>query len=385
MFQGFVHVGLELVVLPFFIGAITERVASRKWLFANTFPRLWNLSVKLTVAWWAAKYILFVDRVGLCGGNSERSNHNDSHRIESWIEWWIVIDVKKQCTTGLQELFLAMCFLRLLSFCISARLGSVLQPVSITGSIATGKSTVCQMLQNNNPSLTLIDLDIIGHDILVPGKLEPHDCAYGRLVETFGEDILESSKKKKEKIIVDDTEEEEKMDDRPIDRRKLGDVIFQDATKRRMLNQITHPLISKIMMKRIVRYGYFSFVDANRIVCVDCPLLFEIGLKMKTLFGVKIVVACSPALQLERLVERNPDLTREQCQMRILSQIPITEKVHMADVVIWNNGSLEELSEEVHTAYQEVLSRVIGYGFSFTQIMVSVGILFIAATATLHL
>lgn len=392
MFQGFVHVALELIVFPFFIGVLTERLASRKWLFAYTYgsPRVWNVGVKLLVSWWSAKHIVFVDRVGLCGddGGYHRSNRA---AIESWMEWLLVInDVKDQCSNGREGLFLISCCLRLLSFCISARLGSSLQPVSITGSIATGKSTVCNILMRKYPSFYIIDLDKIGHDILIPGKLGPHDCAYDRIVKLFGDDILES-KKDNNTIIDDDTEDEDEKEKssnyhrhrRLIDRRKLGDVIFRDVSKRRLLNKITHPLISKIMIKRIVQEGYFS--NDNNIVCVDCPLLFEIGFKMKALFGIKIVVACSPRLQLERLVQRNPDLTREQCYQRILSQIPINDKVHMADIVIWNNGSFEELEQEVKKAYQEVQSRVIGYGFSFSQITLYTGILLIATTATLHL
>ena len=87
------------------------------------------------------------------------------------------------------------------------------------------------------------------------------------------------------------------------------------------------------------------------------PLLYEIGFKMRLLFGIKVVVACDTDTQLKRLMERNKDLTKQQCLQRINSQIPVTEKVKMADIVIWNNGSFDELRLRVENARQEIIHR----------------------------
>jgi len=70
------------------------------------------------------------------------------------------------------------------------------------------------------------------------------------------------------------------------------------------------------------------------------------------------VVACNPTLQLERLHSRNPDLTIEQCQQRIASQIPIEEKARKADMVIWNDGSLKSLKSQVRQVKKKVANIV---------------------------
>jgi dephospho-CoA kinase len=91
---------------------------------------------------------------------------------------------------------------------------------------------------------------------------------------------------------------------------------------------------------------------------VDIPLLFEGGLPMRMLFGTIIVVACNPTLQLERLHTRNPDLTIEQCQQRIASQISVEEKVRKSDMVIWNDGSLKSLKSQVRKVKEKVANIV---------------------------
>ena len=208
-----------------------------------------------------------------------------------------------------------------------ARLGSVLQPVGITGGIACGKSTVSEMLSSEQrrrqrlekgkdekgrnidgkPAFAIIDVDKIGHDILIPGKLVENESAYENVVSEFGTAILSTSPP------TPDEKEADGGDDRPrIERRSLGDVIFRDPSKRRRLNKLTHPLISKIMLKRVVTWNVFAKANQtmNKLVAVDIPLLFEVGLKMRILFGLVVVVACKPSTQLDRLMERNKDLTQ---------------------------------------------------------------------------
>jgi dephospho-CoA kinase len=190
------------------------------------------------------------------------------------------------------------------------------------------------------------------------------DCGYKRLTDAFaGEDIFVTGYGETDK-------------DKPIDRRKLGDIVFRDSSKRKTLNRITHPLISKIMMKQIVRQGLFPSSDNSSIVCVDIPLLYEIGFTMRLLFGLKVVVACDTDIQLKRLMERNKDLTKEQCLHRINSQIPVAEKVKMADIVIWNNGSLDELRLHVENARQEIIHRSEAFlGITLSRFIVIFGVM----------
>ncbi len=239
--------------------------------------------------------------------------------------------------------------MRVIIFVSGTIVGTALQPVGLTGGIGTGKSTVSTLLQatqinSSNESdwvaeFVIIDLDKIAHDILLPKELVQNDSVYDRLVLEFGTDILSKNKGEQCSIPI-------------IDRRKLGDLVFADGHQRRKLNSITHPKIISIMLKRIIIEGLrcLSRPKSNaklRVICVDIPLLYEGGLPMRLLFGNVIVVACNSTLQLERLRRRNPDLTLEQCQQRIASQIPMEEKIRKAHVVLRNDGSLKSLQNQV--------------------------------------
>lgn len=238
-----------------------------------------------------------------------------------------------------------------LLFLVGVIIGTAIQPVGLTGGIATGKSTVSSLLkQDKEDSFVIIDVDGIAHDILLPNKLGS-DSVYNQLVAEFGRGILST---------------EEKETNLPnIDRRKLGDIVFRDKQKRRKLNSITHPKIIKIMLKRILLEGlnlnsslWGKTTNRRRVVCVDIPLLFEGGLPMRLLFGTIIVVACKPDLQLERLHKRNPDLTLEQCRQRIASQIPVEKKAAKAHYVIQNDEDLKSLKYQVQVTKATVAEKV---------------------------
>ncbi|KAL3826395.1 hypothetical protein ACHAXA_008603 [Cyclostephanos tholiformis] len=245
--------------------------------------------------------------------------------------------------------------MQIVVFVIGTVIGAALQPVGITGGIATGKSTVSNLFQSlrddAETEFVIIDLDGIAHDILLPEKLAQNDSVYDRLVSEFGAGILTKNEGENNSCPV-------------IDRRKLGDLVFRDPQKRRKLNSITHPKIRKIMLKRIVIEGLRlsmskSFVK-RRVICVDIPLLFEGGLPMRILFGTIIVVTCNSTLQLERLQHRNLDLTLEQCRQRIACQIPVEEKARKSHMVIRNDGSLKSLKNQVLQVKREVADVVAG-------------------------
>lgn len=268
---------------------------------------------------------------------------------------------------------------RLLLLAAGTVVGAALQPVGLTGGIATGKSTAARLLGAPGDAagddetaaedrrsaaapieFVLIDVDGIAHEILSPRHA---GSVYDRVVAAFGDDVLAADAAGAES-------KHGRAPGRPaIDRRKLGDVVFRDARKRRRLNAITHPEITKLMLQRILyeglHLGRFSREarargPRRRVVCVDVPLLFEGGAPLRLLFGTVLVVACRPARQLERLLRRDPDLTREQCRQRIASQMPIDEKARRADVVLRNDGSVAALGREVARAKEDVARRVAG-------------------------
>ena len=266
-------------------------------------------------------------------------------------------------------------------------LGQAYCPIAITGSIATGKSTVVKsLLETDADGLTtiertdttsvikktkmfwIIDTDKIGHDILLsPSRLSlessslnddrlvhANDSIYTRIVNTFGDKHIANKN-----ILNEDNE---------IDRRKLGDIIFQDRTKRQMLNRITHPQIIRILIQQLLIGTYLRKESG---ICADVPLLYESSY-IRYLFGCIIVVACSPDLQYERLRKRNPDLTETQCRQRIASQIPIEQKASRADIVIWNNGTYDDLVGSVHQSVNELQRRMQHGQFSWLQYYVLV-------------
>jgi dephospho-CoA kinase len=219
-------------------------------------------------------------------------------------------------------------------------------------------------------SFYILDTDSIGHEILLPPAIlaggggedvtqtftvNANDSVYPDILDAFGDPELDNHN------ILDENG--------LIDRRKLGGIIFEDPSQRNILNRITHPRILLVMLRRILSGIFLSHHD---VVCVDVPLLFEKG-QLRWLFGLTIVVACSPSIQLQRLKSRNPDLTEQQCRDRIASQIAIEKKVAMADICIMNNGDMDALAEEVERVRREVMARMYGIGMSLLQMLLLVG------------
>jgi dephospho-CoA kinase len=259
-----------------------------------------------------------------------------------------------------REAAATLLLLRLGFMSIGVYLGQSFAPVALTGGIATGKSTVASMLQDGK--CLVIDSDSIGHEILLPNEVltsmirsgervtvVPEASVYEQIVEAFGNSIL---------------------DDRGlIDRRKVGRIIFQDPRKRRILNRITHPRILGSLMLSLLHGLY---VTRHLIVCADIPLLFETPL-LRWLFCIKITVACDPSVQYQRLKQRDPDLSEKECRERIESQMPVAEKVKLADLVIWNNGDLNELRMQVEWVRGETIKRIYGMGVSLFHMVSVVG------------
>lgn len=242
----------------------------------------------------------------------------------------------------------------------------------------------------------MIDTDQIGHEILLPpavlaGDLSvptttnkkddnatttqtllkthsystsPTDSVYHAILQAFGDPTRDF------KNILEDGD-----NNICIDRNKLGAIVFENPHQRRVLNKITHPRIILILLKRLLR-GVFldSSVD---VICAEVPLLFESG-ALRWLFGLTIVLACKdPAKQLQRLQQRNPNLTPQQCRDRINSQFPMKTKVQMADLVIWNDSdNLEDLQTRVDEVKREIHGRLFGLGMSLTSILLLVGFSF---------
>jgi dephospho-CoA kinase len=185
--------------------------------------------------------------------------------------------------------------------------------VGLTGGIASGKSTVSNMLKEKN--ITVIDADIEARLAVQQG--EP---AFIRIIESFGSEIL--------------------LPDGEIDRQKLGSIIFHDEQKREILNKIVHPEVRR----RINEKKEAAIKAGEKIVILDIPLLFES--KLTHMVEKTLLVYADRNIQLKRLMERN-SLSRDEAEARIQSQMPISEKRELADEVIENNGTLSETKKQL--------------------------------------
>ncbi|EAE9229295.1 dephospho-CoA kinase [Listeria monocytogenes] len=187
--------------------------------------------------------------------------------------------------------------------------------IGLTGSVATGKSTVSNMIQQ--AGIPLVDADIAARKVVEPGTE-----GLKEIVAYFGEEIL--------------------LADGTLDRAKLGEIIFKDKEKREKLNEITHPRVKDYMLEARERF----FRAGEELVFFDIPLLFESHLE--SLVDQIVVVWTTPETELKRLMERN-NLTKEDALRRIESQMGINEKARKADFVIDNNESLEKTQKQVYT------------------------------------
>jgi len=185
--------------------------------------------------------------------------------------------------------------------------------IGITGSIATGKSTVSKMIKELG--YTVVDADIVARVVVEPGEE-----AYQKIVEHFGEEIL--------------------LANGEIDRKKLGDLVFQNKEKRLLLNSIVHPAVRNKMNEE----KELAFRRGEKVVFLDIPLLYESNLTY--MVDKVLVVYVDQTTQLERLMNRN-HLTKEEALARITSQLSIEQKRERADAVIDNRGTIEQTKTQL--------------------------------------
>ncbi|KAK7053831.1 dephospho-CoA kinase-domain-containing protein [Favolaschia claudopus] len=217
--------------------------------------------------------------------------------------------------------------------------------VGLTGGIATGKSSVSNLLKSKN--IPVVDADVIARQVVEPGT-----PALKKIVATFGSEILQS--------------------DGALDRKKLGSVIFNDEAKRRQLNAIVHPAVRRALVWGVV----WQWLRGSKYCILDVPLLIE-G-PMWKLVGTVVVVYCSPEVQLERLMKRDGS-SREDASSRLNSQISIDDKVHYADRVIDNSGTPEELEAHVNSLVQS-LNRDVGWTWTLSWVFPPLGLLSAVST-----
>jgi dephospho-CoA kinase len=189
---------------------------------------------------------------------------------------------------------------------------NTLTKVSLTGGIATGKSTVSHRWQQAGAAV--VDSDELAHR-----TLDPDTPTWEAVVRTFGKDILNA--------------------DRTVNRPKLAEIVFGDEQKRLALNAIVHPAVLGMWeheLAKLAREG------ETQVAVVSVPLLYEVGLEKQ--FDCIVVVGCAEQTQLARLAAKG--MSEAQARARIRAQWPLQQKMDRADLVIWNDGSLEVLDRQ---------------------------------------
>jgi|ERR1051326_7330876 dephospho-CoA kinase len=195
--------------------------------------------------------------------------------------------------------------------------------VGLTGGLASGKSLVGATLAGLG--CYLIQADELGHKVLLPGGE-----AYDAVVNEFGEAILD--------------------DEGMIDRRRLAALVFDQPERLLKLNSLVHPPV--IRREQEIEQD-IARRDPNAIAVVEAAILVETGSYKR--FDKLIVAACTPQQQIERAMRRDR-LSKEEVMARLSRQLPLEEKIKLADYVIDTCGSKEQTIAQVRDVYHSLRS-----------------------------
>jgi len=186
--------------------------------------------------------------------------------------------------------------------------------LGLTGGIASGKSTVSKYFASLN--IPIVDADLVAREVMRAGSPAVKDIR-----EEFGEEVL--------------------LENGEINREYLGELVFTYPEKRKQLNEIVQGRIRTEIADQTK-----ALLEKNPpLIILDIPLLYEET--YETEVDEVMVVYVDADVQKERLLKRNTDLTEEDALNRILSQIPLAEKAKLADVLIDNNGTIEQTLAQV--------------------------------------
>ncbi|MBD3142889.1 dephospho-CoA kinase [Microbispora bryophytorum] len=198
--------------------------------------------------------------------------------------------------------------------------------VGLTGGIGSGKSEVSRRLAARGA--VVVDADKIAREVVEPGT-----PGLAEIVEAFGEGVLRP--------------------DGTLDRERLGAIVFADAEKLKVLNGIVHPKVGE-RSEQLQREA-----PDDAVVVYDVPLLAENNLAAR--YDVVIVVDTPDEVRLERLLQLR-GMRKADARARIAAQASREERLRIADIVIGNEGSLDDLDAEVDKVWQDLSARVLPTG-----------------------
>ncbi len=196
--------------------------------------------------------------------------------------------------------------------------------IGLTGGIGTGKSTVSGLLKE-------LGAEVIEADKVAHAAYEPDTPGWQKVVEAFGEGVLDADGK--------------------VDRTALGGIVFGDEEARKRLNAIIHPIVRRLLEESITGLER----DGARVAVIEVPLLIE-AIKQQSQWTKmldEIWVVTAPAEQVIARVRARSDLDETAIRARIESQVTERERNEYADAIIENSGSLEGLRCEVTNLWRE--------------------------------
>ncbi|QRN86652.1 dephospho-CoA kinase [Clostridia bacterium] len=195
--------------------------------------------------------------------------------------------------------------------------------IGLTGNMGTGKTTVARFLRSKGA--LIIDADQLAREVVAPGR-----PAYEDIVAFFGKEILNQNKE--------------------IDRKVLGKIVFGDAPKREQLEKFIHPRIINRMNTIIEKQG------KETVIVIDAPLLIEAGLHKRV--DKVWVTDCSKSTQADRIKKRD-GLSDKEIEKRLSSQMSSEEKLSYADLVIDTNGSKQMVQKYLDEVWdKQVLGKI---------------------------
>jgi dephospho-CoA kinase len=194
--------------------------------------------------------------------------------------------------------------------------------VGLTGGIGSGKSTVARMLEKRGA--VVFDADLLAREVVEPGT-----PGYAAVIERFGANVLAPGGE--------------------LDREALASIVFADPAARRDLEAIVHPEV-----RRRFAEGTEAYRDTERIVVFSAPLLVETG--MHSAFEVLVVVSASNDRQIDRLM-RDRGMSEDAVRSRIAAQATPETRAEVADVLVDNEGTIEELEQQVERLWLDLSAR----------------------------
>lgn len=195
--------------------------------------------------------------------------------------------------------------------------------VGLTGGLATGKTFVARTLRDLG--CHVLSSDALGHKVLEPGGE-----AYPKVIEAFGDEILNEN--------------------REIDRKRLGSIVFSDPARLELLNSFVHPAV---IAQQIAWLEDIARLDPDAIAVVEAAILIETGSHRR--FEKLILTVCSVEQQIARAMDRD-GLSRSEVERRLERQMPLEEKRKYADYVVDTSGPKEATVTQVVGIYRMLRS-----------------------------